>query len=479
MKRVICFILTALFFVTTLVGCSKNKIPTEDLAIYSENTAITKGMLQYSFNVKYKVFLQSYKDNLQILGLDTKKSLAEQECGIDASSATWYDYFMNATKEQFMGYAVLKEYMIKKGDKLDSKYNDRQNEILAAYEESAKVEDKPLENYIKDTYGENVTEEDIINVIELEAIEKMYYDKFLLTLDDDDKALKAYYDGHQKKYSTIDYLVFTIPAPTENDVMKTSNTRAFADNLSAQYTKRNFLKKVGEYVEEYLSKTENLDEDELDKRVAAAKNECIRSGAYYDDSTFMRWAFYDKRKVGDGLVQETEDGGYNVYLLTKLPKIEKYNLVNLRQIQLEITDKKPSKKVKKQAKKLLEKLKENGFSKDSFITLAAEHSADALTNQNGGLYENLIKGQIKNAEEVEEWVFDKERAVGDNTIIKSDEYGWHILYIEEIGDEYWKYASKTDFQNSAWNEHLTLLGDEYMIYSNGNVINQVNEVSVK
>ena len=477
MKRVICFILTAVLVAGAFTGCSKTKVSKEDLAIYSENTEITKGMLEYSFNVKYKTFLETYKDNLTALGLDPEKSLAEQECGIDLTSATWYDYFMNATKEQFTNYAVLNEYMIAGGDKLGSKYQNTKEKILKAYTEAAKAEEKPLENYIKDTYGENVTEEDITKVIELEAINEMYFDKFLLTLEDDDEALKAYYDGHQKKYSTIDYLVFSIPASSENDVMKNSNTRAFADNLSAQYTKRNFLKKVGEYVEEYYSKTENYDSMELEKKVTEAKNSCIISGATYDDSSFMRWAFDEKRKKGDGLVQETEDGGYVVYLLTKLPKLENYNLVNLRQIQLEITDKKPSKKVKKQAKEILKTLKENNFSKDSFITLAAEHSQDVSSNQNGGLYENLTKGKLKNADEVEKWVFDKERKVGDNTIIKTDEYGWHILYIEEIGEEYWKYASKTDFQNSRWNEHVTLISDEYMIYSNSNVINQIKEVS--
>ena len=232
-------------------------------------------------------------------------------------------------------------------------------------------------------------------------------------------------------------------------------------------------------MEEYYQKTESLDDTELERKVQDAKNACIVSGAYYDDSGFMRWAFEERRKKGDGLVIESEDGGYIIYLITKLPTVEKYNLVDLRQIQLEITDKKSSKKVKKEAQKLLKELKENEFSKDSFITLAAEHSADITTNQNGGLYENLTKGVLKNAEDVEKWAFDKKRKVGDSTIIKTDEYGWHILYLEKIGDEYWKFASKSDFQNDRWQDHVALLGDEYMIYSNGNIINQIKEVTIQ
>ena len=111
--------------------------------------------------------------------------------------------------------------------------------------------------------------------------------------------------------------------------------------------KKNFLKLVGEYCEESYQKTEDLTQTELKEKVSKAKRECAIVGMPYDDSTLMRWAFDDKRKKGDGLVLETEDGGFMVYLLTKLPSLENYNLVNFRQIQIEINDKTTSKKAKK------------------------------------------------------------------------------------------------------------------------------------
>ena len=479
MKKVICLVLVVLVIATCLVGCNKMKVSTENLAMYSENTAITKGMMEYSFNVKYQMFLQSNSENLSVLGLNTEKSLSEQACSIDVDSATWYDYFLNVVKTQFNNYIVLNEYMLENGEDIGTKYLDRQDVIIKALEKTAKTEGKTLESLIKDIYGKNVTIDDIKEVTKLETVNDVYFEKFIKTLPSDDKAIKAYYDGHQKKYSTVDYLVFTVYPENTNDASKISNARKFADKLSGQLTKRNFLKLVGEYLEESYQKTEDLTQDELDKKVAKAKSECAVVGMPYDGSTIMRWAFDDSRKKGDGLVLETEDGGFLVYLLTKLPSLEDYNLVNFRQIQLEINDKTSSKKAKKKAEEILKTLKENNFSADSFITLAAANSSDLNTSQKGGLYENLIKGQLKNADKVEKWLFDDTRKVGDNTIIKTDEYGWHVLYIESIGDEYWKYASKSDYQNSEWNEHVTLLGDEYMIYSNNNVLNQIKEVSVQ
>ena len=60
-----------------------------------------------------------------------------------------------------------------------------------------------------------------------------------------------------------------------------------------------------------------------------------------------------------------------------------------------------------------------------FANKARQQSQDARTKMNGGLYENIRKGQL--IEPLNSWCFDPQREPGDVEVLKS-EYGFHILY---------------------------------------------------
>ncbi len=67
---------------------------------------------------------------------------------------------------------------------------------------------------------------------------------------------------------------------------------------------------------------------------------------------------------------------------------------------------------------------------DSFAELAKEHSTDPGSKDNGGLYENVYRGQM--VAEFNDWCFDNSRMPGDTGIVKTD-YGYHIMYFVSRG----------------------------------------------
>lgn len=75
---------------------------------------------------------------------------------------------------------------------------------------------------------------------------------------------------------------------------------------------------------------------------------------------------------------------------------------------------------------------------DSFGALANEKSDDQNGNvTNGGLYENVAKGQM--VKPFENWCFDSERKPGDTGLVRTD-YGYHIMYFVDSEPMWYRYC---------------------------------------
>ena len=87
---------------------------------------------------------------------------------------------------------------------------------------------------------------------------------------------------------------------------------------------------------------------------------------------------------------------------------------------------------------------------DGFSVMAETYSQDPGSATNGGLYEDVYKGQM--VPEFENWCFDESRQVGDYGIVKTT-YGYHIMYY--VGsDLVWKLTAESDMMVEKGNEFL-------------------------
>lgn len=110
---------------------------------------------------------------------------------------------------------------------------------------------------------------------------------------------------------------------------------------------------------------------------------------------------------------------------------------------------------KSQADSLYQAWKDGAATEDSFAELANEQSADPGSNTNGGLYEQVYKGQM--VASFNDWCFDESRQKGDTGIVETD-YGYHIMYFVGQDDPYWQVqvenALRTQDYNT-WYEEVT------------------------
>lgn len=79
----------------------------------------------------------------------------------------------------------------------------------------------------------------------------------------------------------------------------------------------------------------------------------------------------------------------------------------------------------KQANEILDLWLAGDKTEESFAALANEHSADPGSNTNGGLYTDVMQGDM--VAEFDAWCFDPARQVGDTAVVRTS-LGFHVMY---------------------------------------------------
>ena len=166
--------------------------------------------------------------------------------------------------------------------------------------------------------------------------------------------------------------------------------------------------------------------------------------------TYSEWLLDEARTAGDIEVFESETGYYVVEFVGKNDL--HYNTVNVRHILVSPKDESEESRTEAlaEANGYLDEFKANGSTEEAFAELAKEHSVDGSA-VNGGLYENVFKGQT--VAEFEDWCFDSARKVGDCEVIKTD-YGYHVMYFSGVAEEYYSLIVDQAIRNDRLNDYL-------------------------
>lgn len=109
-----------------------------------------------------------------------------------------------------------------------------------------------------------------------------------------------------------------------------------------------------------------------------------------------------------------------------------------------------------QAEALLAQWNENP-TEENFAALAAQHSQDPGSQNNGGLYTGVQPGQM--VAEFNDWCFDAQRKPGDTGIVKTS-YGYHIMYFSARDDTpVWMQTVESDMRREAYQNTIGALVD--------------------
>lgn len=402
-------------------------------AAETDNFEVDGAMMTYFYNVNY----QSFYSYLGYMGVDTSASLKTQECPY-ISGGTWFDYFLSTAKSNVNQVLALCEAAHDAGVELDDEDQADVDETLATLSATAASYGYSLDQYLSLTVGTGINSKDVRHCLELTALASKYSQQYVEGLTYTEEQMEAYYSDNKADFDGVDYIVYTTESadfmskdtdgnPVGDTTEASKTAKEYADRLAAAESEDEFVSIIREYI------TDNEESDDVDAEIAACYGRHVLASKIAGAAD---WAF--SANPGDTYVIG-EDGAttFTVYYLTASPYRDETTTRNVRHILFSSDNYDDSTK----AEEVYGELEAAGFSDEKFNELVIKYSADEGSVNNGGLYEDVARGETAN--EFNAWLFDENRAVGDTGIVEST-YGWHIMeYLGEGNYESWMISAES------------------------------------
>ncbi len=420
--------------------------------------AVTVGSHKLSpaeFNYYYQDTYNNIKNSYTSYGyweymVDTTKDIESQECAMAENGGTWGDYIRQSAMTNATQMYTLYDAATAEGFTLSEDSQTSLDSIPDTLESYAKQMDfTDAGAYLEEYYGKGATVESYIEYVRIQQIASEYAQQKTDSFTYTDEELRGYYNENRQDFDTVTYRVFNVT--TEDGDSAAAKTAA--DNMAAELdgTEKSFADAA------YQAAPEDSRESYEDESYT------LRTGSNYSSisSDYADWLFADERTGGESQVFATSSGYAVVMFVSR--ENNQYSTVNVRHILAQVAKSGENETstdadweaCEETINGILAEWEASDMTEDTFASLAEEHSEDPGSASNGGLYEDVYKGQM--VTEFNDWCFDPSRAVGDYGVVKTD-YGYHLIYFSGFGDEYWKGladSSKRSADYSAWYEEAS------------------------
>ena len=437
---------------------------------------ISNAELNYYFIDAVNQFYSQYGNYASVLGLDVTKPLNQQILS-EEGRETWADDFLQQAIENVKATYALVEDANATGYTLPEEAVTNIDSAIESMELYATMYGySNVKDYLKAMYGKGTTLDGIRNYYEMTELARYYQEHYMNSLTYSDDELRAAEAENFHKYSSFSYNYYYL------------NSFNFIEKESEEITEYTAEQKAAGAMEaEAAAKSlveGNTTVEEFDAAIAAlpsnAENTSAASYASTDVSYSSMFAGYadwmadSSRKAGDmtyvASTSTDEEGnetinGYYVVMFGSRND-NSYPLANVRHILVsfeggtynsttggyDYTDVEKQ-AAWEQADAILTEWKAGEATEESFAALANEKSDDS-DGTTGGLYEDIVPGQMVAA--FEDWCFDAHE-VGDTGIVET-EYGCHVMfYSGDSETTYRDHLISTELASAAYDEWYTAL----------------------
>ena len=392
-------------------------------AVTIGNETYTAADVSYFYNTIYNSFVSQNSYYLSVYGLDTSKSLKEQDCPV-TDGGTWYDYFRDQALESLKSYALLAQKAEAEGFDASEEVEQSVQETLSDLDASAASAGYTRAQYIKAVCGPLVNEKVFERNVRLAALAQAYSVDYVNSLTYSDDEIQAAYDADPKSYQSadIEYILFKSgaedDATDEEKAELLEQAKQKAETALSRYAQGEAFDAIGEDMEGTYAHVAN-----------------VTNGT----SDMLTWAFDDARQEGDTTVASYGENGYYAVLFHSRSRND-YHAVSVRHILVDSEEK---------ANEILQQYNDGEKTEDAFAALAVANSTDSNASS-GGLYTGIYKGQM--VSEFENWCFDSARQAGDVGIVQTD-YGYHVMYFVSTSENpYWYDQALNSLKNTAYSE---------------------------
>ena len=394
--------------------------------------------VNYEAQKGYMQFTQSYGSYLSMF-LDTSKPLKDQDCMLDPDGGSWADYFKKMAETNLVQQTAALAAAKAAGYELTEEDQAQIDNVISTYAMyGAYYGYSDADGYLAATYGAGNNEKTVRRHMADEILVDRYlndlYDGF--TFSDEEK--DAYYDEHADSMDKINCLYSYITG--DDAEIKASDIMDAVEQGNEDSFRAAVLDVTGS---------------------EASQTSYSRTGfiGQYGESIAA-----DEIVPGKAFSHYTESGFYTVFILGV--DDNHYNTVSVRHILIKAVDADGDGAYSDEEKAAaLEKIQEiekewlaGVATEDSFAELAGLYSEDDGSKNNGGLYENIYKGQM--VSEFNDFCF-AGHSSGDTGIVygESGSYaGYHLIYfVNADGELYSRTMAEEELRSQSYNEAVTAL----------------------
>lgn len=419
----------------------------------TENYEVDNAVFSYFFHKYYQEFNNTYGYYFPI---NTSVSLKGQTCTLYSDGSTWFDFFAANAKSTLSNTLAFCEEANARGITLTEEDHKEIDEAIASIKTAAKQAGVTTSYYTHVMFGSGVNQKDVRRALELSVLASKCNQAIVDSYNYTEADFNKYIEENPDALVYAEYAAFDMNTSDtlEDDVKTAEMLQSYLDRFAQVTTKEEFEAVAFDYLRNvtYLD-DEKVTDDAIREEVSALSTK----STYVKDDATAEWAFADDRKAGDVFTEISEDKTtYSAYMLLATPSLDEYNTVNIRHILLSSATYGSDEAAKAKAEELLA-----GFTggADAFAALANEYSEDTGSNTNGGLYENVGKGEM--VESFDAWIYADGRKAGDTGIVKSD-YGYHVMFFVGEGEIAWHVQANNALKNAQYSKDSAEINAKYV-----------------
>jgi len=325
-----------------------------------------------------------------------------------------------------------------------------------------------FDSFLQALFGNNINEASFRKIVEFAFTATTYSDHMRETFTYTPGELAAYYAENRDTLDTFTYRYFHISAETTDrqdfdteEEYDLAVEVALADALALAELIQAGIEDENDFIEAAFAYNESQFE-EPDSTLASYPGSWL--GSHYGP-----WMMESGRQYGDVFTMGMTTGAYvvffierdsNSYLMPEMrqililrDQIDPYDFMEMEddpeyQTALENAEI----EARDRAEAVLDLFVAGGATEAALLEmLEDDHSDDPIE---GGFYDQISKSvaQNKMVSEIEDWLFSPERRYGDYELIRTEDYGFHLVFFMGFGERFSDFLAESRMRNNDYNE---------------------------
>jgi len=430
---------------------------------------------EFFFNTEYSEYM-SFLSQFQGMGLpepDQSRPLVDQINPTTGES--WAAYFTDMALSSMTEVTTLYNLARAGGFTLSQEHLAEIDEDLAMVEMQAMFNQFPsIDSLLQRMFGSAMNERTYRSLMEMTLTARYFSESVHSSFEFSTDELAEYYNEHRDEFDAINYREFLVYIEFSAEDMP-DDEEDFEDaiiqaTLATNQRANNYANEIHSE-EDFIEVAGNYDESLSSPEATHRRFQGARLGADISD-----WLLDNSRTFGDKTVIDSEQGSSVIFFVSR--DDNNYRTVTMRQLLLlrqtinpddflDGTDDPEYISALEIAENELHDLAQEvyalfnsaGRTEQALMDLMDEYSDDFTE---GGYYSDIAKITYQGADfqtmrvvpELENWLFNPARTIGDSELIYTADFGYHLTYFMGEGEIFFEMIARDRLRSAAHSEWL-------------------------